>query len=75
MVGCLLDMDRGQLAFTLNGDLLQDSLGSSLAFEGVRGVALVPVVTMAAGQRARLNFGRSEVCVYTSTCPRASALL
>ena len=61
VVGCVLDMDQGQIAFTLNGDLLQDSLGSSVAFEGVRGVALMPTVTLAAGQRARLNFGRSEV--------------
>ena len=61
VVGCLLDMDRGQVAFTLNGDLLQDSLESSVAFEGVRGAGLVPVITVAAGQKAQLNFGRSEV--------------
>ena len=64
VVGCLLDMDAGQVAFTLNRDLLQDSLGSTVAFEGVRGVGLVPVVTMAAGQRAQLNFGRSKVKLY-----------
>ena len=62
VVGCLLDLDLGQVAFSLNGDLLQDSLGSFVAFEGVAGgVALVPAVTLAAGQRAQLNFGRSDV--------------
>ena len=61
MIGCLLDLDTGQMAFSLNGDLLQDSSGSSVTFEGVSGVPLVPAITLAAGQRAQLNFGRSEV--------------
>ena len=50
------------MAFSLNGEFLQDSLGSNIAFEGVvKGMALVPAITLAAGQRAQLNFGRSEV--------------
>ena len=61
MIGCLLDLDAGQLAFSLNGDLLQDPLGSSVAFEGVSRVPLVPAITLAAGEKAQLNFGRSEV--------------
>ena len=62
VVGCLLDLDAGQVAFSLNGELLQDSLGySTVAFEGLTGVSLTPAVTLAAGQSAQINFGRSEV--------------
>ena len=68
VVGCLLDLDAGQVAFSLNGDLLQDSLGSSVAFEGLSGVPLVPAITLAAGQTAQLNFGRSEVHVHCTCC-------
>lgn len=77
MIGCLLDLDGGQISFSLNGELLQDTLRTSgIAFEGVAGVSLVPAITLAAGQRAQLNFGRSEVrttlwhgiaCFYTDT--------
>lgn len=62
MIGCLLDLDGGQIAFSLNGEMLHDTLRTStIAFEGVTGVSLVPAITLAAGQRAQLNFGRSEV--------------
>ena len=61
MIGCLLDFDLGHVAFSLNGEFLQDPIGSTIAFEGVAGVSLVPAITLAAGQKALLNFGRSEV--------------
>ena len=50
------------MAFSLNGELLQDSLGSSVAFEGLTRDPLVPAITLAEGQKATFNFGRSEVC-------------
>lgn len=49
-------------AFTLNGDLLQGSFESTVAFEHINtSEGLVPAITLSAGERAQLNFGQSKV--------------
>ena len=49
-------------AFALNGELLQDSLESTVAFQKLSAAdGLIPAVTLYAGQKAKLNFGRSQV--------------
>ena len=50
------------IAFTLNGELLQGSFESTIAFENINtSNGLMPAITLSAGQRAQLNFGKSEV--------------
>ena len=50
------------VAFTLNGELLQGSFDSTIAFEDINtSGGLMPAITLSAGQRAQLNFGKSEV--------------
>ena len=49
-------------AFTLNGELLQGSFESTVAFENINTLeGLVPAITLSAGERAQLNFGKSKV--------------
>ena len=49
-------------AFTLNGELLQGSFESTVAFENINtSEGLVPAITLSAGERAQLNFGKSKV--------------
>lgn len=49
-------------AFTLNGELLQGSFESTVAFEHINtSEGLVPAITLSAGERAQLNFGQSKV--------------
>jgi hypothetical protein len=46
-------------AFSLNGELMMDSLGQEIAFRGVEtGEAYVPAVTLSCHQQCKLNLGQ-----------------
>ena len=54
-------------AFSLNGEILQDTFESPIAFENINTVnGLVPAITLSAGEVARLNFGRNEDALHST---------
>ncbi len=45
------------VGFSLNGELLMDSLGGEVAFTDVQGDGFIPACTLGVGQKAKLVFG------------------
>lgn len=55
--------------FSLNGELLMDSLGGETAFTDVQGEGFVPACTLGIGQRARFCFGHDvNALKFFTTC-------
>jgi ryanodine receptor 2 len=44
--------------FSMNGELLMDSMGGEVAFTDVTGEGFVPACTLGVGQKAKLVFGQ-----------------
>ena len=68
MIGCLLDLDEGQISFSLNGDVLgvaftnvKSQLAAAIQSEGALGIC--PAATFTAG-RHELRFSEQE-CEFT----------
>ncbi|XP_071036526.1 ryanodine receptor [Parasteatoda tepidariorum] len=59
VVGCLLDLNDRTISYTLNGELLLDSLGGETAFNDIAAEeGFVPAFTLGIGQKAKLVFGQ-----------------
>jgi hypothetical protein len=55
--------------FSLNGELLMDSMGSETAFTDIQGEEFIPAFTLGVGQRARLVFGQDvNALKYFTSC-------
>lgn len=60
---------RFHAGFSLNGELLMDSMGSETAFTEVSGEEFVPAFTLGVGQKAKLNFGQDvNTLKYFTSC-------
>ncbi|XP_035704010.1 ryanodine receptor isoform X5 [Folsomia candida] len=57
VIGVFLDLIDKTISFSLNGELLMDSLGGEVAFTDVQGDGFVPACTLGVGQKAKLVFG------------------
>jgi ryanodine receptor 2 len=44
--------------FSLNGELLMDTLGGETSFADVQGDSFVPAFTLGVGQKGKLTFGQ-----------------
>jgi ryanodine receptor 2 len=60
VVGIMIDLHDHTISYSLNGELLLDSIGSETAFNDISTTtdAYVPAFTLGMGQRVRLNFGQ-----------------
>ncbi|KAH3855014.1 hypothetical protein DPMN_097574, partial [Dreissena polymorpha] len=59
VVGCMLDLSDRTITFSLNGELMMDSLGQEIAFRNIEvSKGYVPAFTVGAFQQMRLNFGQ-----------------
>lgn len=58
IVGVFLDLMDHTISFSLNGELLMDTLGGETTFSEVQGEGFVPAFTLGLGQKARLTFGQ-----------------
>lgn len=57
------------LGFSLNGELLMDTLGGETTFSDVQGEGFVPAFTLGIGQKAKLTFGQDvNALKYFSVC-------
>lgn len=56
------------LAFSLNGELMMDSMGQEIAFRGVEAGAYVPAVTLSCHQQCKLNLGQDVNTLKFFTC-------
>ena len=55
--------------FSLNGELLVDAVAGDAAFSEIAGEEFVPALTLATGQKCRLNFGHNvDTLRYFTTC-------
>ncbi|CAN7995814.1 unnamed protein product [Ixodes hexagonus] len=72
VIGCMLDLHDRTISFSLNGELLLDSLGGETAFSDIPcsdGASYVPACTFGIGQKARLVFGHDvNLLRYFTTC-------
>jgi ryanodine receptor 2 len=59
IIGVMIDLHDHTISYSLNGELLLDSIGSETAFNDINAAdAYVPAFTLGMGQRVRLNFGQ-----------------
>lgn len=58
VVGVFLDLMDHTISFSLNGELLMDTLGGETTFSEVQGEGFVPAFTFGLGQKAKLTFGQ-----------------
>lgn len=58
IVGVFLDLMDHTISFSLNGELLMDTLGGETTFSEVQGEGFVPAFTLGLGQKAKLTFGQ-----------------
>lgn len=58
IVGVFLDLLDHTISFSLNGELLMDTLGGETTFSEVQGEGFVPAFTLGLGQKAKLTFGQ-----------------
>lgn len=54
----MIDLQDRTISFSLNGELLMDSVGSESAFENITNDGFVPAFTLGCGQRIKVNFGQ-----------------
>nr|KAG5704413.1 hypothetical protein BaRGS_024268 [Batillaria attramentaria] len=60
-IGCMLDLHDKTISFSLNGELMMDSMGQEIAFRNVtveNSMGFVPAFTFGALQQAKTNFGQ-----------------
>lgn len=60
VVACMLDLNDRTISYSLNGELLLDSVGSEAAFADIvaNEVGYVPALTLSVGQKVRLICGQ-----------------
>ncbi|KAI4471407.1 ran binding protein 9-related [Holotrichia oblita] len=69
VVGVFLDLIDHTISFSLNGELLMDTLGGETTFADVQGENFVPAFTLGVGQKAKLTYGQDvTVLKYFTTC-------
>ncbi|XP_053408017.1 ryanodine receptor-like isoform X6 [Mercenaria mercenaria] len=69
VVGCMLDLHDRTITFSLNGELMMDSLGQEIAFRNIQtDVAYVPAITVGAFQLVKFNFGQDVNTLKYFTC-------
>ncbi|XP_048731868.2 ryanodine receptor-like isoform X6 [Ostrea edulis] len=69
VIGCMLDLNDKTITFSLNGELMMDSMGQEIAFRGVEtGEAYVPAVTLSCHQQCKLNLGQDVNTLKFFTC-------
>ncbi|XP_025103910.1 ryanodine receptor-like isoform X4 [Pomacea canaliculata] len=71
VIGCMLDLHDNTISFSLNGELMMDSLGQEIAFRNVQtedGIGFVPAFTLGALQQAKVNFGQDVNTLKYFTC-------
>uniref|UniRef100_A0A0A9WDJ1 Ryanodine receptor 44F n=2 Tax=Lygus hesperus TaxID=30085 RepID=A0A0A9WDJ1_LYGHE len=70
VVGVFLDLLDHTISFSLNGELLMDTLGGETTFGDVQGEAgFVPAFTLGVGQKARLVYGQDvNALKFFTTC-------
>ncbi|XP_014249566.1 ryanodine receptor isoform X2 [Cimex lectularius] len=69
VVGVFLDLLDHTISFSLNGELLMDTLGGETSFSDVQGEGFVPAFTLSVGQKAKLTFGQDvNALKYFTTC-------
>ncbi|PAA86181.1 hypothetical protein BOX15_Mlig033273g1 [Macrostomum lignano] len=71
VVGCLIDLDDSTIYFSLNGELMMDSVGQEIAFKGIQVNAktgYVPAFSLGVGQSAKLNLGQDVKSFKYFTC-------
>ncbi|KAE9543520.1 hypothetical protein AGLY_002320 [Aphis glycines] len=69
VVGVFLDLMDHTISFSLNGELLMDTLGGETTFSEVQGEGFVPAFTLGLGQKAKLTFGQDVNSLkYFTTC-------
>ncbi|WAR19518.1 RYR-like protein [Mya arenaria] len=69
VVGCMLDLHDKTLTFSLNGELMMDSMGQEIAFRNIDvDEGYVPALTLGAYQQIKLNFGQDVNTLKYFTC-------
>ncbi|KAL3874970.1 hypothetical protein ACJMK2_037916, partial [Sinanodonta woodiana] len=69
VIGCMLDMKDRTVTFSLNGELMMDSLGQEIAFQEINITeGYVPAISLGAHQQAKLNFGQDVNTLKYFTC-------
>ncbi|XP_050406916.2 ryanodine receptor [Patella vulgata] len=69
VIGCLLDLHDKTISFSLNGELMMDSLGQEIAFRDIEpSEGYVPAMTMGAHQQGKFNFGQDVNTLKYFTC-------
>lgn len=69
VVGVFLDLMDHTISFSMNGELLMDTLGGETTFSEVQGEGFVPAFTLGLGQKAKLTFGQDVNSLkYFTTC-------
>lgn len=59
IIGVMIDLQDKTISFSLNGEVLMDSVGSESAFENITiGEGYVPAFSLGCGQKIRPNFGQ-----------------
>lgn len=59
IVGVMIDLQDRTISYSLNGELLLDSIGSETAFNDIDiNQSYVPAFTLGIGQKLKLNFGQ-----------------
>ena len=71
VVACMLDLNDRTISYSLNGELLLDTVGSESAFAEIMAhdVGFVPALTLGVGQKVRLICGQDiNMLKYFSQC-------
>ncbi|KAL4238125.1 Ryanodine receptor 2 [Mactra antiquata] len=69
IVGCMLDLNDKTITFSLNGELMMDSMGQEIAFRNIDlDEGYVPAMTIGAYQQCKLNFGQDVNTLKYFTC-------
>ncbi|ESO90186.1 hypothetical protein LOTGIDRAFT_123762 [Lottia gigantea] len=69
VIGCMLDLHDKTISFSLNGELMMDSLGQEIAFRDIDPAeGFVPAMTLGAHQSGRFNFGQDVNTLKYFTC-------
>ncbi|CAH1792824.1 unnamed protein product, partial [Owenia fusiformis] len=69
VIGCLLDITDKTITFSLNGELMMDSMGQEIAFKDISITeGYVPAFTLGAKQLGKLNFGQDVNTLKYFTC-------
>ncbi|KAK3094056.1 hypothetical protein FSP39_023525 [Pinctada imbricata] len=70
VIGCMLDLTDRTITFSLNGELMMDSLGQEIAFRGIdTDEGYVPAFTLSSYEQGKVNFGQDvNTLKYFTVC-------